>query len=115
MRVEALAAVGEIPAQLWLDYLDHWLFRAVQRRGYRAECLSTTLEHELSLHGAALPAAERQRNILRAERYFTGTLGAGARLAYPFRLLRRAMRVLPRDADAARLILRQAFHGWAGR
>jgi GT2 family glycosyltransferase len=115
IRTDALVAVGDIPSQLWLDYLDHWLFREVQRRGYRAERLSATLEHDLSIRSSSLPGDERQRNILRAERYFTGTLGAGARLAYPFRLLRRALRVLPRDASAARVILRHALQGWPGK
>lgn len=115
IRTDALAVVGDIPPELWLDYLDHWLFREVQRRGYRAERLSATLEHDLSIRSSSLPGKERQRNILRAERYFTGTLGAGARLAYPFRLLRRALRVLPRDASAARVILRHALQGWPGK
>jgi len=107
IRVDALAAVGSIPATLWLDYLDHWLFLQVQELGYEAECLSATVRHDLSIRSAAPPSLERLRNILSAERLFTRTLGLGARIAYPFRLLLRAMRMLPRDRDAARLILQQ--------
>jgi GT2 family glycosyltransferase len=107
VRVDALAAVGTIPATLWLDYLDHWLFLHVQKLGYGAECLSATIRHDLSIRSAAPPSLERLTNILSAERLFTRTLGLGARIAYPFRLLLRAIRMLPSDRGAARLMLQQ--------
>lgn len=109
IRIEALAAVGEMPATLWLDYVDHWLFRSVQKLGYRVEFLSATLRHELSIRSETPPDSERLRNIMRAERSFTRTLGLGARAAFPIRILARGIRMLPRDAQAAWLILRQIF------
>jgi GT2 family glycosyltransferase len=109
IRVDALEAVGDIPRQLWLDYLDHWLFRQAQKLGYRAECMSSTLRHDLSIRGPRVPGRERHCNILRAERYFTDALGLSARAVYPFRLMRRALKMLPRDAGAAWLIVRHAL------
>jgi GT2 family glycosyltransferase len=107
IRVDALAAVGTIPATLWLDYLDHWLFLRVQKLGYDADFLSATVRHDLSIRSATPPSLARLRNILEAERLFTCTLGLGARIAYPFRLLLRAIRMLPSDRAAARMILQQ--------
>jgi len=107
VRADALAAAGPIPPGLWLDYLDHWLFRKVQQLGYRAECLTSILRHELSIRSAAPLSLARLSNILRAEQLFMSTLGVGARAAYPARLLVRATRMLSRDRRAAWLILRQ--------
>lgn len=107
IRVDALAAVGSIPSALWLDYLDHWLFREVQGLGYRAELMEATIHHELSIMDRTPPEAARLVNLLRAERFFVARLGFRARAAYPVRIAMRAARILPRDRRAAWMIVSQ--------
>lgn len=107
IRVEAMSAVGEIPHEFWLDYLDHWLFREVQHRGYRVELMHSTLLHELSIMGRISPDPRRLRNILRAERAFTRKLGWRARSAYPAKLLLRAARTVLHDRAGALVMVRE--------
>jgi len=107
IRVDALAAVGAIPSALWLDYLDHGLFREVQALGYRAELMKATIHHELSIMDRTPPEAARLLNLLRAERLFVDGLGCRAKAAYPVRMAMRAARALPYDRRAAWMILSQ--------
>ena len=44
-----LKAVGPIPKELWLDYLDHWLFYKAKTMGIVIEKLDSTLHHSLSV------------------------------------------------------------------
>jgi GT2 family glycosyltransferase len=71
-RTSALREVGGFNPLFWLDYLDHWLFREIQRAGklmYAAGNLR--IEHELSLlNGEYGPSPERYENILGAESAF---------------------------------------------
>jgi GT2 family glycosyltransferase len=109
IRTQALSAVGEIPPTLWLDYLDHWLFRNVQSLGFGVQVLSSAIRHDLSVHSNQMPSYERLGNILRGEQFLMGMLGASARAVYPLRLLARAVKMLPRDVRSAWLIFRQIF------
>jgi GT2 family glycosyltransferase len=71
-RACSLNEIGGFNPLFWLDYLDHWLFREVQRIGkvvYVAANLR--IEHELSLLGRqSQPSPERYQNILAAESLF---------------------------------------------
>jgi len=107
IRVDAMSAVGAIPTALWLDYLDHWLFREVQGLGYRAELMNATIHHELSIMDRTPPETTRLLNVLKAERHFIAGLGFGARAVYPVRIALRAARILPHDGRAAWVTLRQ--------
>jgi len=70
VRTASLASVLPIPASFTLDYLDHWLFREMQRRG---ECIAESVarvEHSLSVQSMKLMDIERYRAILAAELVF---------------------------------------------
>ena len=70
VRTASLASVLPIPASLTLDYLDHWLFREMQRRG---DCIAESVarvEHSLSVQSMKLIEIERYRAILAAELVF---------------------------------------------
>jgi GT2 family glycosyltransferase len=107
IRVDAMSAVGAIPTALWLDYLDHWLFREVQGLGYRAELMHATIHHELSIMDRTPPEPTRLLNVLKAERLFVSRLGFGARTVYPVRIALRAAKILPHDSRAAWVTLCQ--------
>jgi GT2 family glycosyltransferase len=94
VRVSAVQVLGGFNTEFWLDYLDYWLFRSLQRKGYRIFVLPERLEHSLSFADAPrrMPLA-RYQNMLRAESYFTsryGSLWESVRLKLV--LLKRALR-----------------------
>ena len=77
VRVSAMQALGGFNSEFWLDYLDYWLFRALQRRNLRVYVLHETVEHSLSLADAAKRmSVERYRNMLDAEHYYTASYGS---------------------------------------
>lgn len=67
VRTESLAAVLPIPAAFSLDYLDHWLFRELQRRGEAIAISSARVEHSLSVQSMNSMGIDRYRSILAAE------------------------------------------------
>lgn len=70
VRTASLAAVLPIPAVFSLDYLDHWLFRELQRRGERIAVSSARVEHSLSVQSMKSMDIDRYRAILAAELAF---------------------------------------------
>lgn len=70
VRTESLAAVLPIPAAFSLDYLDHWLFRELQRHGESIAVSSARVEHSLSVQSMKSMSIDRYRAILAAELEF---------------------------------------------
>ena len=70
VRTKALAAVLPIPAAFSLDYLDHWLFRALQRQQAHIAVSSARVVHSLSVQSMKSMGAQRYRSILAAELAF---------------------------------------------
>jgi len=93
LRVGALSAVMPLPEDLWLDYVDHWIFAEMHRKGLKALVADQVLQHDLSIQSPATMSPSRLASILRGEAKFHRVLGVGARLAYPFRLARRIARL----------------------
>jgi GT2 family glycosyltransferase len=77
IRVSAVRSLGGFTPEFWLDYLDYWLFRTLQRSGFQLFVLNQELEHSLSLAnpGRQMPVA-RYQNMLDAEEYFTRKYGS---------------------------------------
>jgi GT2 family glycosyltransferase len=94
IRVSAMQALGGFSAEFWLDYLDYWLFRVLQRKALRVYVLRETVEHSLSLsHAPAEMSVERYRNMLVAEHYYTAKFGsAWERMRLKLVLLSRVMK-----------------------
>lgn len=73
VRCDALAvivSITSIPAEFTLDYLDHWLFRELQRSGGEIAVSSARVEHSLSVLSLRTISAERYRAVLAAELVF---------------------------------------------
>lgn len=70
VRTASLAAVLPIPAAFSLDYLDHWLFRELQRRGECVAVSSARVQHSLSVQLMKSMGIDRYRSILAAELAF---------------------------------------------
>jgi glycosyltransferase involved in cell wall biosynthesis len=70
VRTEFLAAVLPIPASFSLDYLDHWLFRELQRQAAHIAVSSARVEHSLSVQSMKSMEVQRYLCILAAELAF---------------------------------------------
>lgn len=82
------------PPELWLDYVDHWLFLDVARRGGTIAVIDTDLSHDLSIRTPRALSVTRLRSILAAERTFYAAFGGRARAMLPIRRLIRAARYM---------------------
>ena len=70
VRAKSLAAVLPIPAAFSLDYLDHWLFRELQRQAAHIAVSSSRVAHSLSVQSMKSMGIQRYRSILAAELAF---------------------------------------------
>ena len=70
VRTEALTKLLPIPPIFSLDYLDHWLFRELQRQGENILVSPSRVEHSLSVQSMKSMNVNRYRSILAAELAF---------------------------------------------
>jgi GT2 family glycosyltransferase len=70
VRTESLAAIAPIPTALPLDYLDHWIFRELQRHGENITVSSARVDHSLSVQSMKSMSTKRYSAILAAELVF---------------------------------------------
>lgn len=70
IRTESLAAMLPIPTAFSLDYLDHWLFRELQRQSAHIAVSSARVAHSLSVQSMKSMGIQRYRSILAAELAF---------------------------------------------
>jgi hypothetical protein len=79
--------------QLWLDYVDHWIFRQLAQHHLQVLPFNAVLEHSLSIHHMASMTRARLHSILAAELEFVASLGWQARAALPLRWAGRMLRL----------------------
>jgi GT2 family glycosyltransferase len=99
VKTNVVRELGDFNKDFWLDYLDYWLFRALQRRAYRIFVLPAAIEHSLSFADPeARMSVGRFRNMLAAEHYFTARFGSTReRIRLRLVLLKRALLLAVRD------------------
>lgn len=93
LRVASMRELPPWPKGLWLDYVDHWIFAQLHRRGLKTLILNQVLQHELSIAAPASVSPSRLVSILNGEASFQRLLGTRARLVYPWRLAWRVLRL----------------------
>jgi glycosyltransferase involved in cell wall biosynthesis len=103
LNVAAFEALGPIPAHLWLDGVDHWIFAGLHARRGAVRMADATLQHELSVVDVGAMPAWRLLSVLASERALLEVLPWTARLAYPYRLLRHLQRISRANPAAGRL------------
>lgn len=106
MRVAPLNDLLPLPASLWLDYVDHWIFATYHRRGLRVAVFAQELSHDLSIESPGTLSAQRLVSVLRGEAIFHRLLGPMARLAWPFRIALRLVRLACANAGLVRDAIR---------
>jgi len=71
VRKSFVSEIGGFNKQFSLDYLDHWLFAEINRRGRKVYITDTIISHDLSIGNTARPVSpERYQAVLRAETLF---------------------------------------------
>jgi hypothetical protein len=93
LRVASMRELLPWPKGLWLDYVDHWIFAQLHRRGLQTLILNQVLQQELSITAPKSLSPARLVSILNGEVIFQGLLGTCARLVYPWRLAWRVLRL----------------------
>lgn len=109
LRTAQFAKLGAAPKELWLDYVDHWIFARLNSASVPLALIDCVLEHDLSIVNPQLLSGERLRNILVAESRFVAMLPWLARLIHPWRLLSRAALMAAKRPDHALLIGRHVL------
>lgn len=69
-RVSALKRLVPFPAEFSLDYLDHWIFREIQRHGGMILVSNALVAHSLSVQDLGSIGISRYQSILAAEDFF---------------------------------------------
>lgn len=92
LRVDAFRDLLPLPPDLWLDYVDHWVFARLHKCGLTTLVFDETIQHDLSIESPSTMSTARLDSVLRAEARFHSLLGPLARLAYPVRLGLRILR-----------------------
>lgn len=113
VKTSLLRSILPFHPELWLDYVDHWMFLQFAARDFRASLIDVDIDHELSVEEPSALTMQRLKSILAGEAVFCRYLGLPAKLALPLRRVFRAFRLwhLGR-ADLAAVTLRRSFAGW---
>ncbi|MDO9390505.1 MAG: hypothetical protein Q7U71_01890 [bacterium] len=118
LRRSFLSEIGGFNLSFKLDYLDHWMFAEMNRRGKKTYLSQAVISHDLSTwHGSGSVSPERYRSILEAETLFYRI--TRSRTTYLFHLLNLALRAgrqyLKGDKQLYPLTLRHLGHAVTNR
>jgi hypothetical protein len=92
LHVPSFLELLPLPKGLWLDYVDHWIFRRLQLRRRSVLIVEQVLQHDLSVANPAQLSRRRLLSILEGELQFQKLLGIGANFLYPIRFAARVIR-----------------------
>jgi hypothetical protein len=101
VHVPTLDSIMPIPRQLWLDYVDHWIYLQLRTSDSSIVVFDASLQHDLSVCTVESLGPTRLTSILDGEITFLAMLGTKARLIYPFRLAGRILRYARNRPDLA--------------
>jgi hypothetical protein len=109
LRVSQLELMPLPPALLWLDYLDHWVFRWIREAGGIITRLSVCVNHQLSVSTWGSLPARSAENILASERDYYSSEPVAQRLANRAWLIVRTMSQLVRRSPHWYLVARASL------
>jgi len=82
----SLKMIGPLPASLWLDYVDHWIFLNFNKLDKKIVIFNAVVQHELSVFQRSAVSRERLFSILDGELVFVNSFSWHIRFIYSFRL-----------------------------
>lgn len=98
--------INSIPVDLWLDYVDHWMYLQCQRMGFRIITTNINLQHNLSINNLSELSEIRIRSIINGEKIYCKELGKFAYYLWPIRIFYRTIKCSMSNKSYARKILK---------
>jgi GT2 family glycosyltransferase len=92
IRTAFLKEILPFPSELWLDYVDHWMFLQMYRKGYSVGIYRAKIQHDLSVMNISKLTVKRVLSILDGEIFLCSEIGCLAVVFFPIRLLLRILR-----------------------
>lgn len=97
------------PNELWLDYVDHWIFLCINNNNKIIIIINCHFSHNLSINNTKKISSQRLESILNGELFFYKKLGSVSSAIYGMRLLKRFFKYIFQDKNLALVILRHLF------
>lgn len=94
IKKDFIRKIIPFPDQLWLDYVDHWIFFMVDQKKGSICMINQAINHDLSIDHIQDLTSKRLQSILQAESFFISNLNISSKVVYPFRLLLRLFKYL---------------------
>lgn len=109
LRVSQMELMPLPPAHLWLDYLDHWVFRWIREAGGTIGRVPDRIGHQLSVSTPEHLPAWRAEHLLASERDYYSSESSATRLADRVWLIGRAITQLVRRSPHRHLLVPAAL------
>lgn len=94
INTEALKDIMPFPKELWLDYVDHWMFLSFFRSKWNVLSFESIIGHHLSIEAPSELGARRLTSILNGEAVFLSLMGGLAKKTYYLRIAYRVLKYL---------------------
>jgi GT2 family glycosyltransferase len=94
IQTSIIQSILPFPPELWLDYVDHWIFFRLHKKNTTVVAFDVTILHDLSIESPQFLSRSRLFSILDSETFLYRNLGIAARCTHPLRLIMRMMRYL---------------------
>lgn len=94
INMDFLNQIGGFNVQFPLDYLDHWIFYELYRKGWKVYIQDITLNHDLSVMDYNSISLNRYKSILDSEVLFYSTYKKELQKEYKQQLLKRLLKQL---------------------
>ena len=109
----ALKDIMPFPNELWLDYVDHWIFLRFSRAKWNVKSFSAKINHHLSVEEPSELSASRVISILNGEAVLLSLIGGPAKKTYYLRIAYRVFKYLRKNPNLVPPMLRWLAHRMA--
>jgi len=110
INTEALKDIMPFPKELWLDYVDHWMFLSFFRAKWNVLSFKSIIRHHLSIEVPSELGAHRVTSILNGEAVFLSLMGGLAKKTHYFRFGYRVLKYLRANPKLVSPMLRWLAH-----
>jgi hypothetical protein len=94
LNTELVKQIMPFPKELWLDYVDHWIFLQLSRSKWSVLSFNSVINHHLSIEDPLELGISRMLSILNGEAVFFSQLGSFAKKTHYLRIANRIIKYL---------------------
>jgi glycosyltransferase involved in cell wall biosynthesis len=106
INVSGLKEIMPFPKELWLDYVDHWIFLRFSLAKWKVISFNAKINHHLSIEEPSELSAHRIISILNGEKVFLSLMGGTAKKIYYLRIAYRVFKYLRTNPSLVMPMLR---------